>query len=370
MESSKSASHLDALQVYRAIAAILVVLYHITILAGEKYSKSLFGGMFSFGYTGVDFFFVLSGFIITYAHAHDIGRREHFGKYAIKRLIRVLPLYWLVTLVKLAVIFVVPSTAKSYEINPQVILHSILLLPQANGYLPIIGAAWTLSHEMLFYALFTLFIVFGWRVSVTVFSVWAVAILANQVIVFGGGNVYGDNYVLRFIFNESNLEFMLGCLGAFLVLRQRVPFAKAFLVLGALLFICAAAYVDVTNRDMPSYTFTFGVSSFLLVIGTATLELRTSVAWPKWLVFLGNASYSIYLTHALFIAVLMLGYQRVANVTAHLPMELTLTLVIVIAIAVGAAVSKFVEQPVLNWLRARLLTRRKEPVLTAQAVGQ
>lgn len=85
------------LQVYRGIAAILVVLYHFTKLFYRQHNGLLlFNNFFDFGgYIGVDFFFVLSGFIITYNHFHDIGNQTKLPPYFIKRLMRVYPIYWL-----------------------------------------------------------------------------------------------------------------------------------------------------------------------------------------------------------------------------------------------------------------------------------
>ena len=80
----------------RGLAALLVVTRHCTqMLSGARYFGALpLGGLFVFGHAGVDFFFVLSGFIIAYIHAGDLGRPERFGGYASKRVIRIYPTYW------------------------------------------------------------------------------------------------------------------------------------------------------------------------------------------------------------------------------------------------------------------------------------
>lgn len=85
---------LNSLQVCRAAAAIAAVLYHVTDQAQKHFSYTFVGGAFQFGYTGVDFFFVLSGFIIFFAHASDIGKRDSLLAYVTKHLIRIYPIYW------------------------------------------------------------------------------------------------------------------------------------------------------------------------------------------------------------------------------------------------------------------------------------
>ena len=104
---------ITSLQVFRALAAIVVVLFHITIYAQEKLKHALLGGTFSFGHTGVDFFFVLSGFIIFYAHHDVFGDRSQLRTYAFKRFIRIFPIYWIVTLTKLAVLLAVPEPLRA-----------------------------------------------------------------------------------------------------------------------------------------------------------------------------------------------------------------------------------------------------------------
>src|SRR5512133_4113793 len=98
------------LQLFRGVAALLVVLYHASIYSQEQFGRTFLAGLFLFGHTGVDFFFVLSGFIICYIHFSDIGNPTRLRDFALKRLTRVFPIYWIVTAIKLAVIFAIPAT--------------------------------------------------------------------------------------------------------------------------------------------------------------------------------------------------------------------------------------------------------------------
>ena len=156
-------NRLYSLQVFRGIAAMLVVLYHASVYSQEQLGFSFLGGAFLFGHTGVDFFFVLSGFIIYYIHRADIGLPSRFRPYLKKRVLRVIPVYWIVTSIKLALIVAIPTLAKSYERDPLNLISSYLLLPQRN--LPLIGAAWTLTYEALFYLFFATLLMIAVAVS-------------------------------------------------------------------------------------------------------------------------------------------------------------------------------------------------------------
>lgn len=88
-------ARMDLIQVGRGIAAMMVVLFHLGgAMSAEKYFGDLtYIRLFRFGSAGVEFFFVLSGFIIMYAHQKDIGRPDALAYYARRRAVRIYPSY-------------------------------------------------------------------------------------------------------------------------------------------------------------------------------------------------------------------------------------------------------------------------------------
>ena len=194
-----------SLQVFRGIAALAVVAHHSAV------STDAFVGTvpapwlraFDLGAYGVDFFFVLSGFIIMHAHMHEGGRPGAIRGYIFKRLTRVFPAYWPVGLAVLVLYAALPNLSASggREFSA---LSSLLLLPADRP--PALSVAWTLVHELMFYGLFML-----WFVSRRVFwlglLVWVGAIVATQVA--GGATGW-----LRYPLSGLNIEFMLGVLAA------------------------------------------------------------------------------------------------------------------------------------------------------------
>src|SRR6476646_4697263 len=124
---------LQTVQAARGAAAMLVLLFHLTYLAQAFLGFDLFRGVFKFGYSGVDFFFVLSGFIISFVHGQDVGRPERLGRYLRKRFVRIYPVYWVVALALLPVYFNPAQSTLSPPSYLSTLIKSLLLLPQANN---------------------------------------------------------------------------------------------------------------------------------------------------------------------------------------------------------------------------------------------
>ena len=345
---------LSSLQVYRGIAALLVVFYHITHQIRQRYGVDYLGGIFQFGYTGVDFFFVLSGFVISYVHHNDIGVARRAGEYLAKRAVRIYPIYWLVASFKIAILPLVPSLSASEGSGPVYFIKSLLLLPQA--ILPVIGVAWTLSYELLFYLFFMTFILFGRRWALASMTVWVTAILAHAIFDLPAGS---NSYLLgSFLLNERNLEFLLGYAVAGLVLGGQVKGGWLWALAGLVGFSLSALYVNLRSGQEPaSFTLTFGLSSALLLIGSVALELRRGRSWPWWLGHLGDASYSIYLTHAMFFNIGFVFLDK-TGVAGYLSASGEASLLVPMAVGGGIVVYHVAERPLIAWFRRRLIHRR------------
>jgi len=164
-----------SLQAGRAIAAILVVLFHLgsTIAQTNYYGIKAFSIPFSFGNAGVPFFFVLSGFIIFNAHRKDIFKPKNLSTYIKKRLIRIYPTYWMIFLPVFLVAVLSPGLRNSVSRDPWTFLSSLLLMPQdfivtGKTALPV---AWTLQYEMIFYLFFALLIFSRWLSIIVGFTI-------------------------------------------------------------------------------------------------------------------------------------------------------------------------------------------------------
>nr|WP_290223824.1 acyltransferase [Trichocoleus desertorum] len=353
--SSSTKKKLELIQACRGIAALLVVLFHVTEFSQQKLNQNFLSGLFAFGGSGVDFFFVLSGFIIFFAHRADIGQKRKLNTFIIKRAIRVYPLYWIITLVLLPVYFLVPSFGKGYERDLGVIVKSLLLYPQEN--FPVLIVGWTLSYEIFFYFIFGLAIWLAPKVSRFVLCSWLGGTLAFFCLSISDRASFAQlPLLLNFIFNPHNLEFALGCLAAYWVVGKRVKPGLICLVAGALLFL-TSGLCDNYNLIVIPDVIAYGLPSMLVVLGAASIDLNQGWKIPAWLNELGDASYSIYLVHYPCLAATF-KVAIALNIVGLFGNFLTMSLLTVIAVIAGWLTYLYLEKPLITWLRRKLVPKQ------------
>jgi exopolysaccharide production protein ExoZ len=334
-------SRLLGIQTARGVAAVLVVLYHAGrgIALPQYAGRIAFGGLFNFGHAGVDFFFVLSGFIIYAVHHRDIGVPAAVGRYVRRRLTRILPIYWVVTALVLLLAVMRPDGAQLPDAWH--LLASLLLLPQAAD--PVLGVAWTLVFEMTFYALFALAIV-SCRLGAGVLLAWLALILAGMVTSLPGA-------LLGVLASPLNLEFMLGVAVARTTFSGAVPRPLLLAAAGALAFLAAGMIENaalMTKAGGASEAL-FGLASAAMIAGLATAERQGRLRIGPAGAFLGDASYALYLMHTVVIglAARVLG---VLGLVKALPVEAVFAVVVAAAVLAGAALHVLVERRLLRWL--------------------
>lgn len=211
---------LVGLQAGRFFAAAAVLLFHIYL---EPFSHHPFGRTFDFGFLGVDFFFVLSGFIILYIHWDDIGNKGRIKGFALKRFIRIYPAYFVLMSLMTIILLVKPHIGLKIFHEPLYILQNFLLLPTEND--PIIGLSWSLQHELFFYGLFAVFIVSP-KFGASLLSLWFVASALVGLRV---------PFPLSWLCDPRHLEFLMGMLGAYLLKTTTIPYPRLVLLLGFML---------------------------------------------------------------------------------------------------------------------------------------
>jgi peptidoglycan/LPS O-acetylase OafA/YrhL len=197
--------------------------------------------------------------------------------------------------------FLAPTAAQAYKGDWQVILGSFSLFPQPQY---ILGVAWTLTYEVLFYLVFAFTFFKSQKVFFYAASSWAVLILACYAFELNSGV-----FALDALKNPIILEFLFGCLLAY-AFRQAPQFKQArwFLWGGLLLLLVmwGLYYQQKTTIgdeffDEMARVYYFGIPAACLVFGA--LYMQSGI--PRLLVFLGDASYSIYLMHGTILSLLM-----------------------------------------------------------------
>ena len=352
VKNSIGKQKLELIQAFRGLAALLVLLFHVSELSQQKLQQSFLWNIFDFGSAGVDFFFVLSGFIIFFIHRKDMGHKEKLKQFILKRFIRIYPLYWIVTLTLLPIYFMIPTFGFGYERNPTVIIKSLLLYPQDN--FPILVVGWTLSYEIFFYLMFSLTmflplklarkIIFGWLIGTVILF------MATLVTQFD----FKEYFWIWFIFNSRNLEFILGCLAGYWISKHSVK-QKAFLLFtGSFLFIWFGLLktYNVINLDP---VIAYGITSTLIIIGAVSLELKKSLNVPSFLCNLGDASYSIYLIHYPCLSILF-KIALAARLVSLFGYYTIMIAIICITLALGIICHLYIENKLVNYLRIRLIS--------------
>ena len=317
------------------MAALAVVAHHAA-LSTDAFVQSMPEGwqrLFDLGALGVDFFFVLSGFIIMHAHRGEVGNPAATRMYLAKRLARIFPAYWPIGLSLLGLYVALPgfSASGGREFS---VLSSVLLLPTELP--PALSVAWSLVHELLFYAVFML-----WFISRQYFwyglVLWATGILAVHF--FGETSGW-----LRYPMSLLNLEFMLGVLAASLYGRASLRFSAGMIVAGGLLTGAMLLLLYVESSAGHRLWMALGLA--VMMFGIARWEKNRTIAWPLVLMALGNASYSLYLVHNPLLSIT----QRMAG-RFDMGWPLALLLGVLLAVICGYLYFLWVERPALQFFQ-------------------
>ena len=343
---------LEGVEAARGVAALLVVLVHASsMFGGEKYFGSQpLGGLFKFGHAGVDFFFVLSGFIIYYIHNKELGCPEFASSYWRKRFIRLMPVYWVVLAIY-GCILVFSPTKDFYERGLGAILTSLFLIPQEHS--PILGVAWSLSHEILFYLLFSS-LFFSLRIGRFLFLSWGSLIVFNILTGY-----FQDWFWGGFVFRIFNVEFFFGLFVAHALRRWPIRYPLTFLIVGAGLFLSAGIHESwLSNHpaEWPPRHMAYALGAAMALYGVVGLEYQNRLRLPKLAAMMGEASYSIYLIHVIVLMLLQQGYLLLKRLVS-LPDHFVFALALLATVGTGIVFSKLVEQPLLRYFRRLLLPR-------------
>jgi len=340
---------LSSLQVGRAIASVLLVLYHTSYCvfdAPKYFSHDPFGNTFLFGISAFYYFFVLTGFTILHNYASDLDRAAQIWSYAWHRFVRVYPSYWVVLSLLLITYFAFPQLGQGPERQLRTIVSSLTLTsygPMRDPQRPetIMLGVWALYHGILFYTLFGVMIL-SVRIGRPLMWLW---FLASALMLFYD---LKDASLLSFYFAPLHLLFGMGMGAAVLFRRGRLAYPHLVALVGIALFCVAAVdqlYLELVGSIPRSLIY--GAGSTAAILGFAVWESNKCLRVPASLKFLGDASYSIFLVHYPILILL-------AKITSFLPWRESLPVaawyVAFVTVAVSGSVFfyVFVEQPILT----------------------
>jgi exopolysaccharide production protein ExoZ len=344
-----STPNFQTVQVLRAIAALLVVLYHALEVWGERIDPTAPGTGWTNGAAGVDIFFVISGFVMVVSSRRLITEPAGWLIFLRHRVVRIVPLYWLLTTVKVAAVALFSGMVLRTGLDFNFVIGSYLFMPvvdSANHFRPVLSVGWTLTYEFLFYLLFA--VALAARVGVLRIIVPGLGLIAALALV--RTETWPSWTVL---FDTIVLEFILGVLLAKWTLqgsRLRPMVAIGLVIAGFAAVLC----VPLVSEN--ARVLTWGIPAFMIVAGAVSLEPLVARGLPRWLLALGDASYSIYLSHGFILPSLVLLIGR--TVSPGLPaQEVTIMLCLLAGSIVGWVIFILVESPMLRALRQRRVSR-------------
>jgi peptidoglycan/LPS O-acetylase OafA/YrhL len=304
--------------------------------------------------SGVDLFFVISGFIMVYSSETLFASPGGAYTFLARRIGRIVPLYWITTAVAVPLM--------SLRADWQSTLGSLLFFPYTNSngsVTPLNGVGWTLNFEMFFYVLFASVIFWPRKVAVPV-------LVAILVLVVCLGSVFApQTTALRYWSDPIVLEFAFGMIIATIYRRQQVRlpnWLRIALILGSVFSIW------MTNQFMPPSHFRalmWGVPASTVVAATLLgKQPEGNGYFASFVNLLGNSSYSLYLVHPL-VGALIIIYWSTTSLHTY-PMRLVLFATYIGAVAVSVVVFLLVEKPATLSLRRISERSSKIPILQSK----
>src|SRR5258708_32725989 len=288
-DAGSTTKELIGVQYLRGIAVILVVLHHLC------FNNTQLGPF------GVKIFFVISGFVMWHT---TVGADISVMSFWHRRLVRIVPLYWISLSILVAIALSAPQALKTTVITPENVVKSFLFIPHYHTVqkfiAPILIPGWSLNYEMFFYFIFGITLLVESRAfrAVTIGGIlWTLVLLGLSLNLEGAAAatytspdllLFFDGIILAIIFRSYNVGSV---------------------VLGSIL-ICVGVLSIRVSGDFGLFDNFIGLSPALIVAGFLALEPALRRAPNLLLHMIGNASYSIYLSHLFFLRLSELGWRH------------------------------------------------------------
>jgi exopolysaccharide production protein ExoZ len=333
-----------SIQVCRGIAALLVVLAHLHGIE-TKYCFTNHLRLFEHGALGVDLFFVISGVVIASVTAGKFASPHNAGIFLYHRLARIFPIFWIYTTLTLIARRVTGDHTQSFNL-----LASYLLIPTRLPMLLMQG--WTLSYELYFYLVFFLLLLLVPEpIAPWLLTLWGIAVIALKLHI---GLSPSD--LVQLLITPSVLEFLAGCILFHIYRRGRLHPSTGIVLLAASLLWLAAIILYTAHIHASPYwiidhpwrrPLLYGSFATLFLLGAIELE-RTGTIRYLPLLSIGDWSYSIYLSHALVLALIA---RLITHLLPHQAPILLITLIGLPAVLIVGRLSYvYLELPLLQLL--------------------
>jgi len=219
--------------------------------------------------------------------------------------------------------------------------------------------AWTLSYEVIFYLLFFIAIIIGFKRARVLLIIWL-------LLIFGQGFLYNFHGIfIPKVLNSINIEFISGCMVAYLFKKSyRIPKLISYIVLISVPLaysIATYAYnIDLTKTDLN--VFLLAGFNGILLYNVVVIDTYKKINCSKILLLIGEASYSIYLSHTFFLGAFGRIFSKLvseSHTTNGLALQSTLFVIFLLTVIGGIIFYKYVETPLTKYSKMLVLKHDK-----------
>lgn len=295
---------LDSIQILRGVAALSVVMFHLrSYLVPEGADRSLPDALFGWGAIGVDLFFVISGFIMYYVTFDKKHGIESSKKFIINRAIRIIPLYYIV----LIFAFLTSGAMSTFHYQEKIdnLVSALTFMPYLHEHAPLYilssgmyNVRWTLNYELYFYLSFAFCLLFKHRLALL--AAWFISPVIISLFIFSNivVSTQGYNYhsvIIKFATNPIILEFGLGIISGIIYTKLKPTYRGGSLLLPATMILLIS--LGIYFKLLTAYNLASGLAFSILVLIFALHNNAVTHTFPKFLITLGNISFSLYLIH-------------------------------------------------------------------------
>ncbi|EJF0328859.1 acyltransferase [Salmonella enterica] len=302
----------NSLQALRGVAALLVVLFHYRgfLNDGAKESPTIWDKLFSPGIIGVDIFFIISGFIMVYTTWHYMRGKASLVRFLLNRAIRIIPLYYIC----LVIAFLLEGAMSTFHYPDKVqnILSALTFTLYKTSTSPLYideggtyNIRWTLNYEIYFYLVFALCLLVKHRVLALV--TWGILVTSIIPVIAGyqpaineQGYPFSSPY-FGFLTNPILLEFIIGVIVGWLYIKikenftsRKIDLLSSISAVVILVFIIGGIYTGSVHALDRKSSLVLG----LLVLSITLAESVLLAFIPRFLTYVGNISFSLYLLHS------------------------------------------------------------------------
>lgn len=291
------------LQFLRAVAAFIVLLVHVGNEVAQSYNldyKLVNHNLV----IGVDIFFIISGFLMVYTTNNWEGGKSDFIKFIKNRLKRILPLYYIYTFLAVIALIFFSSQMSNPGLEFSHIINSFFFIPAfypgTDSIQPVLRVGWTLNYEMYFYLLFSLGILISQNYRLILTST-----LITLLYIFFNLFTF-DTAISKFYSNNIVFEFIIGIIFCKIYLKMNNKFhifALTYIFISGITFF----FIEIDNR-----LFTYGIPASIIFLCAWLIFqfLQINKYILNFFIFLGNASYTTYLSHMFVIVVFNLLFYK------------------------------------------------------------